>query len=222
MSGAYRDHLTPDQLDAMDSRIPAQAMILADQVESLLRDTCAMFQRSVGKDGQRAIAKRLIENGYRYKAIKNGLNRIVDSCDSFPAYADLVNSIRQFSTLGEGLNNQRDLEYEKEQQKLENCKQELLKIAGPDALPRLLSWWTKNVLGEKYDEKYHQKFIKCALFDWFDAGMGANWEKIKTIGVRKMDKVREKLGTNTAYLEKMEQNKINGIKSLGDYIKANG
>jgi hypothetical protein len=181
---AFKDHLTPEILDKMDIRNPTSFHILTDMVESLIRDTGSLYARSVTKDAQKAIAKKLCSQGYRYSAIKSGLDRLAETSPNFPSYSDIVASVRLF-TPQDSIQNKNDAEYQKEQERFEKYKAEMVNVIGLDGLEKFFKWWKKNVPPFEISKDYERLYLKCAIFDWVDAGMSNNKEKIIQIGKSK-------------------------------------
>jgi hypothetical protein len=190
LSSAYKDHLTPEQLDKMDYRNATSFHILTDIVEMLIRDTAALYSKAVTKDAQKAIASKLVSTGYRYSAIKSGLNRLAETTQYFPSYSEIVASVRLFMPQ-EDTRKTSDTVYEREQEKFEKLKGEMIRLLGQEGIEKYLKWHLKHVFELPYLPE-HEKFLKCAIFDWFDAGMGNDFEKIKAIGKDKLLKLQQR------------------------------
>jgi hypothetical protein len=188
MTSPYKDHLTPEALDKMDIRNPTSFHVLTDMVENLIRDTGSLYARSVTKDAQKAIAKKLCQQGYRYSAIKSGLDRLAETSPNFPSYSDIVASVRLF-TPQDSIQTKNDAEYQKEQQRFEHYKAEMIKMIGEEGLSKYYKWWKKNVAPFPVSEEYQELYVKCAIFDWVDSGMSNNFEKITEIGKAKFKRL---------------------------------
>jgi hypothetical protein len=188
MTSPYKDHLTPEALDKMDIKNPTSFHILTDMVENLIRDTGSLYARSVTKDAQKAIAKKLCQAGYRYSAIKAGLDRIAETSPAFPSYSDIVASVRLF-TPSDSIQTKNDVEYQKEQERFEKYKAEMVKLMGEDGLARFFKWWKENVPPFQISKEYEALYLKCAIFDWVDAGLSTNREKISQVGKMKFKKL---------------------------------
>ena len=188
MNSAYKDHLTPEQLDKMDINNPTSFHILTDMVENLIRDTGSLYARSVTKDAQKAIAKKLCQQGYRYSAIKSGLDRLAETSPNFPSYSDIVASVRLFMPQ-DAILTKNDIEYQKEQERFEHYKAEMLKVIDQDGLERYFKWWKENIPPFQISKEYESLYLKCAIFDWVDAGMANKREKIIEIGKAKFKRL---------------------------------
>lgn len=184
MSNAYKEHITPQQLDSFRKNISHERMILVDSVEGILRDMCLLFTKGITKEAQTAVANKLIDAGYRFSAIKAGLNRITETSQYFPSYMEIVTSVRLFMPQ-DSFSTKSDIEYEKEQEKMEHVKAQMIKAVGEEGMTKYFKWWCKNLPPFEVEPLIDSAYLKCALFDWYDAGMGNDFEKVKLIGQAK-------------------------------------
>lgn len=193
MTNNYKHHVSPAQMDAMDYNNPTSLHIMTDSVEGYVKELGLFYSKNISKDTQMAIAKRLVTSGYKVTAIKKGLEKVIDSCQSFPSYAEMVAHIRPFNPQIE-TNSYGDKEFEKEETKLTMIKAEFDKIIGLDGLGQYLRWWIKHVMQLPNDQGYieNMSFSKCALFDWYDAGMTRDFERIKAVGLAKIERIKNK------------------------------
>ena len=183
------NQFTDDQLNELDTTKLHFRHILTDRVEQELQKMGKFFSKNLGKDYCQPVAAKLVDNGYKFKAIKSGLNAIVDSRDSFPSYSEIITSIRPFCTKLEVIKKE-DLEFDKEQIEVDRLRNELIKAAGEEAPRKLLEWWLRKVMKLPKDE-FFNAYMKCALFDWRDAGMTNNFERILAIGTSKLEKIKQ-------------------------------
>jgi Arc/MetJ-type ribon-helix-helix transcriptional regulator len=183
----YKDHLTPDQLNNFRNNVAHEKMLLIDSVEKIIRDCSMMYNRPLTKEACKLMATKLIESGYKFKSIKDGINRIIETSGNFPSYSELVSSVRLFMPQ-DHFESKSDLEFQKEELELERLKSEFERVIGQDALEKFLKWHLKNVFEIQYVPNIHGKFIKCALFDWRDSNFSNDFNKIKSIGISKLRK----------------------------------
>lgn len=179
----YDEHLTPEKLDAMDFKNPTHVHILGDQVESLIKNMGLFFSKNITREAQVAIAKKLVEAGYRFTAIKRGLNQIIETSQSYPTYSEIVASIRPFMPQY-GVSEFTNKRFEQEKQRHDKLRTEFINMLGEETLNKYVEWWLKNI--PEINIKESKTYEKCALFDWDDAGKSNNFEKIKTIGKNKL------------------------------------
>jgi hypothetical protein len=188
------NQFTDEQLDQIDTSKLHFRHMLTDRIEQELQKMGKFFSKNLGKDYCQPVASKLVDSGYRFKAIKSGLNAIIESRDSFPSYSELIASMRPFCAKLE-VQKKEDIEFEKEEIEVERLRGELIKAAGEEAPQKLLEWWLRKVMKLPKDE-FFQAYMKCALFDWRDAGMSNNFEKILTIGLGKLEKIKNLKETN--------------------------
>ncbi len=181
------NQFTDQQLDEIDITKPHLRHVLTDNIEVLVKQMAKMYNKPVDKDFQMGVANRLVGAGFRYLAIKNGLNRLVETHGRFPSYAEITASIRPFCNPGE-LIRPEDVAYIAEEKKYQHYKTEMVKLIGGEGVVKYFNWWCKHVPPFHIDPVIESPYLKCAIFDWVDGGMGNNFDKIKAVGIEKFTK----------------------------------
>jgi len=182
------NQFTEKQLDEIDKNKPHFKHIFTDHVEKELAKMGKFFQKNLDKSYLQPVALKLTDDGFSFKAIKMGLNSIIELQSKFPSYSEITASIRPFCTNYKDSNSE-DKEYLKEQEKFEHYKNEMIRVMGEDGLARYFKWWKSVVPDFKIDKDFDSLYLKCAIFDWVDAGMSNNREKILQVGKAKFKRL---------------------------------
>jgi len=139
------------------------------------------------------IAEMLQQKGYGAQATKTAMERIVDNCDKFPSFKDIL-------TLVKASTPKRDLPTEDKEQRacdkrFEANKAEFVKLLGEDKLHDFCRWYVRNVYGKGcvFEEWgiNPKVFLKNALQDWKDAGSTNNFDRIIEVAHKKLEKIKK-------------------------------
>lgn len=193
MSNSYGSHMTPQQLDEIDKTKPTLKHILVHEIELIIGSLGNFFQRGMTKDAHKAVAEKLVNSGYRYTAVKSGIERIIETSDKYPSYAEIVTSCRLYMPVGSL--DKSDKLFEAEEEKFNKIKEQFFKAVGEGGDVKIVQWWLKNVSDIPFKDHESMIYLKPALFDWFDSGMGKDFEKMKQIGLRKKEEIQQKINS---------------------------
>jgi len=161
-----------------------------------------------------AIAIRLQEQGYGCKQLERACKIIPERLDRFPSFKDLKTILSEFKEKKEvELIDQQAI---KDRERFNGIKNLFMSKCTKDQLDSYVKWWLINVYELTTDQV--QAFVSPnlfempALFDWYDNYCEWNLDRIKNVGLKKLQyllKEQEKNYMNNEYDKKIEPMWIN-------------
>ena len=163
-----------------------------DEMKNQVRRAGNMFS-FVNESKVNLIAEMLQQKGYGSIATKHAMERVVDNCDKFPSFKDILTLVKA-STPKDELPIE-DAELRACDARFEANKQEFISLLGEEHLDKFCKWYLKEVYGDnniffEWGIKPNV-FLKNALQDWKEAGTTKNFTRIIEIAKEKLEKIKK-------------------------------